>query len=40
MMLQIAILAVIFLGESLTLKEIIGLILVGVGVLVVQLRKR
>jgi drug/metabolite transporter (DMT)-like permease len=40
MMPQIAILAVILLGESLTLKEIIGLILVGVGVLVVQLRKR
>jgi len=40
MMPQIAILAFIFLGEGLTAKEIIGLILVGVGVLVVQLRKR
>ncbi len=40
MMPQIAILAYLFLGESLTGKEIIGLILVGVGVLVVQLRKR
>jgi drug/metabolite transporter (DMT)-like permease len=40
MMPQIAILAFIFLGEGLTVKEIIGLVLVGVGVLVVQLRKR
>jgi drug/metabolite transporter (DMT)-like permease len=40
MMPQIAILAYIFLGEGLTVKEIIGLLLVGVGVLVVQLRKR
>lgn len=40
MMPQIAILAFIFLGETLTIKEILGLILVGVGVLVVQLRKR
>ena len=40
MMPQIAILAFFFLGETLTVKEIVGLILVGVGVLVVQLRKR
>jgi drug/metabolite transporter (DMT)-like permease len=40
MMPQIAILAFIFLGESLTVRQIIGLVLVGVGVLVVQLRKR
>jgi drug/metabolite transporter (DMT)-like permease len=40
MMPQIAILAYFFLGETLTAKEIVGLILVGVGVLVVQLRKR
>ncbi|OGO74386.1 MAG: hypothetical protein A3K41_13260 [Chloroflexi bacterium RIFOXYD12_FULL_57_15] len=40
MMPQIAILAYFFLGETLTVKEIVGLILVGVGVLVVQLRKR
>jgi drug/metabolite transporter (DMT)-like permease len=40
MMPQIAILALIFLGETLTIKEIMGLVLVGLGVLVVQLRKR
>jgi drug/metabolite transporter (DMT)-like permease len=39
MMPQIAILAYFFLGETLTIKEILGLVLVGVGVLVVQLRK-
>ncbi len=37
---QIALLAVIFLGESLNFKEIVGLILVGSGALVVQLQKR
>ena len=40
MMPQIAILAFVFLGEGLTTREVIGLILVGVGVLVVQLRRR
>jgi drug/metabolite transporter (DMT)-like permease len=40
MMPQIAILAYFFLGETLTIKEILGLVLVGVGVLVVQLRKQ
>jgi drug/metabolite transporter (DMT)-like permease len=40
MMPQIAILAFVFLAEALTTKEIIGLALVGVGVLVVQLQKR
>jgi drug/metabolite transporter (DMT)-like permease len=40
MMPQIAILAFVFLGEALNGKEIIGLILVGLGVLVVQLQKR
>ncbi len=40
MMPQIAILAYLFLGETLNAKEILGLLLVGVGVLVVQLRKR
>ena len=40
MMPQIAIMAWLFLGETITTKEIVGLILVGVGVLVVQLRKR
>ena len=39
MMPQIAILAFLFLGETLTGKEVLGLILVGVGVLVVQLRQ-
>ena len=39
MMPQIAILAYVFLGEALSTKEIIGLVLVGLGVLVVQLRK-
>ncbi len=36
---QIAILAFIFLGEAISLKEIIGLILVALGVGVIQLRK-
>jgi drug/metabolite transporter (DMT)-like permease len=40
MMPQIAILAYLFLGETLSPKEIWGLILVGVGVLIVQLRRQ
>lgn len=40
MMPQIAILAYIFLGEALTAKEIWGLILVGIGVLMVQLKRQ
>lgn len=40
MMPQVAILAFVFLGETLSPKEIIGLVLVGVGVLVVQLRRK
>lgn len=40
MMPQIAVLAVIFLGETLNTKEIWGLALVGIGVLIVQLRRR
>jgi drug/metabolite transporter (DMT)-like permease len=40
MMPQIAILAFVFLGETLNGKELIGLILVGLGVFVVQLQKR
>lgn len=40
MMPQIAIMAWLFLGETISVKQIVGLILVGVGVLVVQLRKR
>jgi len=38
MMPQIAVLAVIFLGEELTIKEIVALVLVGLGVLAVQLK--
>jgi drug/metabolite transporter (DMT)-like permease len=40
MMPQIAILAYLFLGETLNFREILGLGLVGMGVMVVQLRKR
>lgn len=40
MMPQIAILAFIFLDENLNSKEIIGLILVGIGVLIVQLKRQ
>jgi drug/metabolite transporter (DMT)-like permease len=40
MMPQVAVLSIIFLGESLNLKQVVGLLLVGLGVLVVQLRKR
>ena len=40
MMPQIAILAFVFLGERLSSKEIIGLILVGIGVLIVQLKHK
>ena len=40
MMPQIAILAYLFLGETLHVREILGLVLVGIGVMVVQLRKR
>jgi drug/metabolite transporter (DMT)-like permease len=39
MMPQIAIMAIIFLGETLDLKQAIALVLVGVGVLVVQLKR-
>jgi drug/metabolite transporter (DMT)-like permease len=39
MMPQIAILAFVFLGEVLSGKEIIGLVLVSLGVLIVQLKK-
>jgi len=38
MMPQIALMAVLFLGEKLTGKEIAGLLLVGIGVVVVQLK--
>jgi drug/metabolite transporter (DMT)-like permease len=40
MMPQIAVLAFVFLGETLSGKEIVGLLLVSVGVIVVQLQKR
>jgi len=40
MMPQIALLAFAFLGETLNGKEIIGLVLVGLGVIVVQLKKK
>lgn len=40
MMPQIAILAVLFLGEKLSGKEIAGLFLVGLGVIVVQLKQK
>ena len=40
MMVWIPIFAIIFLGETITGKEVIGLIIVGVGTLTVQLRSR
>ena len=40
MMPQIAILAFVFLGETLNGKEIVGLILVSVGAIVVQMQKK
>ena len=39
MMPQIAVLAYFFLGETLSIKEVIGLLLVGIGVVIVQRRK-
>ena len=40
MLIQIALLAWLFLGEKLTMKEIIGMILAGIGALLVQLTGR
>lgn len=40
MMPQIAILAFFFLGEALSIKEIIGLVLVSLGVIIVQLQRK
>lgn len=40
MMIQIPILAVLFLGESLSMKEFAGMVVAGVGVLVVQVRRK
>ena len=39
MMPQIALLAFVFLGETLTIKEIAGLVLVGLGVFIVHLKR-
>ena len=39
MLIWIPILAVVFLGESITVKEIIGLVLAGIGTLIVQMRR-
>jgi drug/metabolite transporter (DMT)-like permease len=39
MLVQIAILAWIFLGEGLTLQEIAGMVLVGIGAILVQLKR-
>lgn len=39
MMVWIPILAILFLGETITSKEIIGLVVTGIGTLIVQLRK-
>jgi drug/metabolite transporter (DMT)-like permease len=40
MLVQIAVLAWLFLGERLTWREIIGMALAGIGALIVQLRRR
>jgi drug/metabolite transporter (DMT)-like permease len=40
MLIQIPILAVIFLGERINLKEIIGLVVAGLGTVIVQLARR
>jgi drug/metabolite transporter (DMT)-like permease len=40
MLVQIAVLAWLFLGERLTWQEIVGMALAGIGVLIVQLRRR
>jgi len=39
MMVQIPLLAVLFLGEHLTLQQVIGMALAGIGILVVQFRR-
>jgi drug/metabolite transporter (DMT)-like permease len=38
-MIWIPIFAILFLGETITGKEIIGLVITGIGTLIVQLRK-
>jgi drug/metabolite transporter (DMT)-like permease len=40
MLIQIPILSVLFLGERVNLKEIIGLVLAGLGTVIVQLARR
>jgi drug/metabolite transporter (DMT)-like permease len=40
MLIQIPILSVLFLGERINLKEIIGLVLAGLGTLIVQIARR
>jgi drug/metabolite transporter (DMT)-like permease len=39
LLVQIPILAVVFLGEHLTLQQVMGLVLAGIGILVVQFRR-
>lgn len=39
MLIWIPILAILFLGETITPKEIVGLVITGVGTLLIQLRK-
>ncbi len=39
MLLQIPVLALLFLGESISLKEGVGMVLAGAGILIVQLRR-
>jgi drug/metabolite transporter (DMT)-like permease len=40
MMIQIPILALIFLGENLSLKQVAGMLVAGLGVLIVQLMRQ
>lgn len=40
MLIQIAVLAWVFLGETITLKEFVGMLIAAVGALLVQLKKR
>jgi drug/metabolite transporter (DMT)-like permease len=39
MLIWIPVLAILFLGETITVKEVLGLVVVGAGTLIVQLRK-
>ena len=40
MLIQIALLAWIFLGESITLKEVVGMLIAAIGALLVQLKRK